>query len=476
MTDVQSIPFPNGTPNAGWLGGGAAPGANSNAALGQYGGAKPGDSQYWLPIWSGEILNAYDQYNIFEPLVSTKTITSGTTMRFPITGTVGMKAQWKAGEELVGSNGAVEPSFFDISLDSRPMASHFELDDISVMLSQWEYRSEMARQTGLALANARDKQIACLIAQAAFMDARGPAQTKGGNFAGSGVGGNGAGYQNIGTGADKDLTSGTLFDLPASATFNLLGESTGTHQQRADAALLLLKYIEDYMVRLQEMDGPTTGVYLAVTPQAFQDIRALGIARSTDTAATAGVGNMQPMFGGVAEAGGLGAPYTQGMNALTDTLEYMGCTIIKTNHMLKQTVKLDGTAAYTVAADAGAGEIDTALKNIIDDPTGNTIFATGAEATKRIVDLGDAKYDFDWLQLRDIGAADNTDGAFDAIFPVKALMWQKDAVAALNFQGLKVDTVQDVRRNTTFTVASKMSGGGVLRPELCAAICGANGV
>jgi N-acetylglutamate synthase/N-acetylornithine aminotransferase len=32
--------------------------------------------------------------------------------------------------------------------------------------------------------------------------------------------------------------------------------------------------------------------------------------------------------------------------------------------------------------------------------------------------------------------------------------------------GMKVDTVQDVRRNTQFTVASMMKGTGILRPEM----------
>ena len=48
-------------------------------------------------------------------------------------------------------------------------------------------------------------------------------------------------------------------------------------------------------------------------------------------------------------------------------------------------------------------------------------------------------------------------------------MFTPDAVASLRLMGLKVDTVDDVRRNTTFTVASMMQGTGVLRPE-CAAI------
>jgi hypothetical protein len=279
--NVTSFPLDGGAGSGfgqtgGWLRGGSAAGTNSASAIGQYGTAQTGNMEMWLPIWSGEVLNAYDQYNIFEPLVTSRAIASGTTMRFPITGTVGVKAQWLAGEELEGSTSISDPQWFDISLDARPMASHFELDDISLMLTQWEYRSELARQAGLALANARDKQIACLIAQGAFMDARSPAVSKGGNFAG----------------ADDDLTldltSTSSYDMEASATFNYLGFGSASYSnQRANAAIKLLEYIERYMVRLQEIDAPTEGVYVAVTPQAFQDIRALGIARENSTLANA---------------------------------------------------------------------------------------------------------------------------------------------------------------------------------------------
>jgi len=462
--NVQSYPYTAGAPNAAWLTGGSAAGSTSNTTIGQFGVNQSNTPEYWLPIWSGEVLNAYDEYNIFEPLVTTRQITSGTTMRFPITGTVGHKAQWKAGEELEGSTAISVPGWFDISLDSRPMASYFELDDISLMLTQWEYRAELARQAGLTLANARDKQVACLIAQAAFMPARNPAVSKGGNFAGATTA--------------SDLSSAASFpDMPASTTFNHLGSSSSasTTTQRNNAALLLLEYIEKYMVRLQEIDAPTNGVYVAVSPRAFQDIRALGIARTATDA-----GNLQPLFGGVAAAGGLGAPYTVGMNALTDSLTYMGATIIKTNHLLNQTVELDGTD-YTVAAAASAspGQISNSLENIIVDPTGATAFSTSSSAAangnqlKKIKDLGDAKYNFDWLRFSTVGASAGNAGAFDAMFPIKALIWQKDAVASLSLQGMKVDSIRDVRRNTQFTVASVMRGGGVLRPELCAAICGA---
>ncbi len=461
-----------------WLPGGAAAATTSSTTHGQYAdgvGGATSSEQYWLPIWSGEILHAYDQYNMFEPLVTTRNITSGTTMRFPITGTVGHQAVWSAGEELNGNGLLTDaPGYFDISLDQRPMASYFELDDISLMLTQWEYRSEIARQAGLSLANARDKQIACLIAQGAFMPSRSPAVSQGGNFAGA-ASAVGSPWANT---ADTDMTSSTIYDMEASAAFNALGNTTADVAGRTAAALKLLEYIERYMVRLQQIDAPTEGVYCSVTPQAFQDIRALGIARST----TAEAANMQPMFGGVAAAGGLGAQYSQGLNTLSDSLVYMGCTIIKTNHMPEQTVQYSAAAADWTTADTGTATLpDDDIANVIfnasdyvDGNSGTKIGGTPADTgigktLRKIHDLGDAKYDFDWVGF----AADGVGGTtITRMHPVKALMWQKDAVASLSLQGLKVNSIEDIRRNTHFTVASVMRGGGVLRPELCAAICG----
>ena len=90
---------------------------------------------------------------------------------------------------------------------------------------------------------------------------------------------------------------------------------------------------------------------------------------------------------------------------LQDTLNYMGVTIIKSNHIL--------------STDLSAG-----------------------------VTIGEAKYNLNF------SAAE-----------IKALTWQQSCVASLKLQGLKVDTVDDIRRNTVFTVASMMAGTGVMRPE-----------
>ena len=376
----------------------------------------------WLPIWSGEVLHAYDEYNVFESLVDHKTITSGREMLFPRTGTVDLKAQWGAGEELIGGNDS-KSTQFKISLDNRPMAAHFELDSVDLMVTQWEYRSELARQAGNVLANTRDKQIASYIARAALEDKL------------AGIVGAPAGYgeniTNMGTDATVDRYSGQIY---ASGHLQALGAETGatwtannaadssvgesaaaaiSAENRVEAALKVLEMIEAWMVHLQTINAPMGQCYCAVSPKAFQEIRSLGVAR-----AAADVINAQPMFGGVAEAGGLGAPFTQGMFGLDDTLTYMGVIIMKSNHC--------------------------PIVNY-----GNLEIGEGAVAGSQA-----NRYNLQWA---DAG--------------VKAICWQQSCVASLSLQGLKVDTVDDVRRNTTFTVASMMGGTGVLRPELAAVFC-----
>ena len=431
LSAAQLVPSPSQL--YGWIGGGQA--ANTTSAT----PSATGTEQYWLPVWSGEVLNAYDQYNIFEPMVTTQTIESGTTKRFPVTGTVGHKGVWNAGEELVGDSGASTAGFFDISLDQRPMASFFELDDISLMITQWDYRSELARQAGLQLSYIRDKQIASMIALGSVTAARSP-------FSSS--------YQGM-------CVDDTI--LPPANAFNMLGLRGASATERADAALLLLDYLERYMVRLSEIDATLTGVYCAVTPQAFHDIRALGIARDS-TGLVGGAG--RPFFGGVAEAGGLGSPLSKSMFNLPDTLEYMGVKIVKSNHLQQ----LDH---QRVVSDNGTGGANTA-QTAVSTTTGRLALNNN---TGLIKDLGDTKYNFNWYNgtndaLTTVVSAAGIVQASQNLKPVKALIWQQSAICSLRLQGMKVETVKDVRRGTFFTVASIMGGAGVLRPELCGTIRG----
>jgi len=446
--------YPVGTNTNLWPDGGSAASPNSIPAVSNPNGSDP---NYWLPIWSGEVINAYDQYNMFEPMVTTETIESGTTKRFPITGTVGHLGVWNAGQELIGNSGTENPGWFDISLDQRPMAAFFELDDIHLMLTQWDYRAELARQAGLKLSYIRDKQIACMIAQGAFTQNRVPFSSD---------------YSGMNYGASPVLAP--------NATFNALGFRGATATQRTDAALLLLDYLERYMVRLSEIDATMGEVYCAVTPQAFHDIRALGIARQAgDLAGGAG----RPYFGGVAEAGGLGVALNTPKFAIQDTLEYMGVTIVKSNHL----AELDHVMVKSGLVTGVNGSTNLFVnqnRTALSTAAGSVGELSAGGNTGVLVDLGDAKYDFDWHKhsggTAPLNPGTGTSAATTAgavvqgaiLNPVKALIWQRSAICSLRLQGMKVESVKDVRRGTYFTVSSIMAGAGILRPELCGAIQG----
>jgi len=344
-------------------------------------GGVAGANKLWLPLWSGEVIHAYDQYNVFENLVTSKSLTGGFSYEFPVTGTIALNASWDAGEELGGIGGS--STTFKVNLDKRPMAAHFETDNVDALVTQWDYRSELARQAGQQLANTRDKQIAVALLAACAVPAL--------------------------ASDPRGFTTADSFLAPS------LVSSTAASACTESAALKILKAIEDYFVFMQEHDYPTNNVYCVVTPKVFQTIRGLGITRSTDSSSVAFI--KQPIFGGGEEMGGLGAPFTMGMNNLNDTLEYMGCRIIKSNH-LPQT---------DLSASAGVA-------------IGSTKYNLNASATK-----------------------------------LHGMIFQPDAVAGLSLMGMKVDTVQDVRRNTQFTVASMMKGTGILRPELCQALVGSDG-
>lgn len=341
-------------------------------------GGVAGVNKLWLPLWSGEVINAYDQYNIFENLVTAKTLSGGFSWEFPVTGTVDLKAAWNAGEELVGGDTS-DSTTFKVNLDPRPMAAHFETDNVDLLITQWDYRSELARQAGLTLANTRDKQLISALVAASVVAplANDP---------------RGLGVANF--------PAPAVVDTSTSAVGVAVSACTET------VALAILQKIEDYCVFMQENDYPVQNVYCAVPPKVFQVIRALGIPRATNAFSNT------PIFTTSGEYGNVGAPINMGMNMMTDGLDYMGVKIVKTNHIPKSQLAIGAT-----------------------------------------------KYNLDCSE-----------------FNIFGMIFQPEAVASLSLMGMKVDTVQDVRRNTQFTVASMQKGTGILRPELCQILVGTTSV
>lgn len=348
-----------------------------DVAAGPSGGVA-GANKLWLPLWSGEVINAYDEYNMFENLITHKSLSGGFSYEFPVTGKVSLQPNWNAGVELVGGDSS--STTFKINLDKRPMAAHFETDNVDLLVTQWDYRSELARQAGLTLANARDKQIISTLIGACVASPLNPDPR--------GIG---------------------VSDFPAPAIVDTSTDAIGVAVSGCSEAnaLSILQAIENYLVNMQEKNFPINDVHCVVTPKVFQVIRALGIPRATSDFTN------NPLFTAGQAYGGVGPAGFAGMNAMGDYLDYMGVKICKTNHIPRTDLS---------AANAGIGE---------------------------------AKYNLICNK-----------------FNIFGMIFQKEAVAGLSLMGMKVDTVQDVRRNTQFTVASMLKGTGILRPELCEILVG----
>lgn len=371
-----------------------------NAFAGLSGGTD-GLNKQWIPSWDGEILRAYDEYNVFSGLVMSKSI-PGVSAEFPITGTVKLKPRWAAGEELIGNTNEHTSDTVAVYIDRRPMAVYFETDNIDEFLTQWEHRSELARQSGQTLANTNDKRIAAYILRAAA--------------------------ESWSANDPRPVAASQDPPVFANDVFANLGLSGASANDRTNAALELLETLEEAFIYMQENDMMTDNVICAVDPRTFQDIRALGVAR--DAADLLG-GAGRPLFGGVAEAGGLGANLRMGMNRLTDTLEYMGARIIKTNHLPNKN--------YATLASTGVG-----------DQFGENVAVDGFFDHASI---GEDRYN---LLGKNVG--------------VKALIWKPDCVASLQKMGIRTDAEMDIRRNSLFTVSSMFGGAGVLRPECAFAV------
>ena len=290
------------------------------------------------------------------------------------------------------------------------MAAHFETDNIDMLITQWDYRSELARQAGLQLANTRDRQLALALAAACAVP-----QLTG----------------TVPSGGDARGVAAAAFQAPAAISTTVVA-SAATEVE----CLKVLQEIENYLVVCQENDIAVTDVYCVVTPKVFQVIRALGIPRSpTILAGSTVVGSAfvnNPMFTGSDEYG-TGAPISVGMNQMTDSLDYMGVKIIKTNHLPKTNLNI-------------------AANNI-----------------------GSGKYNLNCAATANAAGASGADQGFATLFSFYGIIFQTNAVAGLSLQGMKVDTVQDVRRNTQFTVASMLKGTGIVRPETCRALISGSG-
>lgn len=123
-------------------------------------GALTVDSALFLKVFSGEILTAFNETNVAKDLIMTRTISSGKSAQFPVSGRAEAKYH-KAGDDLLGSGNYLSQIAHNekvINIDDMLVASSL-IPRIDELKNHYDLRSIYSAELGKALAKRMDIQI-----------------------------------------------------------------------------------------------------------------------------------------------------------------------------------------------------------------------------------------------------------------------------------------------------------------------------
>jgi len=126
------------------------------AGIGQINSAADRDA-LWLKVFAGEVLTAFEQNNIFLPLTMSRTISSGKSAQFPVTGRIAAAEYHTPGNEITGQ--LLNHAERVITIDDL-LISHAFISNIEEAKNHYEVRSIYSTEIGRRLANTMDINIA----------------------------------------------------------------------------------------------------------------------------------------------------------------------------------------------------------------------------------------------------------------------------------------------------------------------------
>jgi hypothetical protein len=268
--------------------------------------ATPAPGQLYGQVFESEILTRFVEYLQFAPKVRSKSIATGTKAKFPAT--------WKLdttihdrGEELFGQEIATRE--YEINLESRPVVSTYETDDLEQDLSYYDVRSELAAETGRALAKQWDIKTMYWLHQAAT-------------------------YVNV-----ASMAGSSIFPAGGGATVK-----TATLTPDADGAIAILDAVEAQVVAWENGYVPQENRYCAVTPAMWYAIKNVGM----PTAGT-NVGLYRPLFGSH-QMGLPGGPGQMGNEGPDSYIMHNGVAIFRTPWLADTSVMADRSSDAAIDA------------------------------------------------------------------------------------------------------------------------------
>ena len=214
----------------------------SNATASRLGqiNAAGGVNELFLKVFSGEVLSAFERENLMLNMTNVRSITSGKSAQFPVTGTIS-SSYHTIGNEILGT--AVNKNEKIINIDDMLLANAFvaELDELK---NHYDVRSVYSKEMGQALAKTIDKNLLNLVVLASRAST---ANVTGGNIG------------SVITDADADTSASSLKDS-----------------------------IFDAIQKLDENDVPSSDRFIVVKPDQYYQLLNLDSVMSRDFSANAG--------------------------------------------------------------------------------------------------------------------------------------------------------------------------------------------
>lgn len=221
------------------------------------------DNALFLKVFSGEILTAFDESNVAKDLIMTRTISSGKSAQFPVTG----KAEAKyhvPGDDLLNTTSASNKDYLSqiahnekvINIDDMLVASTL-IPRIDEVKNHYDLRSIYGKELGKALAKRLDIQILK-----------------------------------------------TMFAAGLTTTANYTGGPTGTQLLSADTLTAggLVEALFECARSLDEKEVPSDGRYAILTPfQYYKLLTADNVAINKDTSS----GSADAAKGSILEVAGI---------------------------------------------------------------------------------------------------------------------------------------------------------------------------
>ncbi len=127
-------------------------------------GSFANDYALFLKVWAGEVLTAFAERNLMLPLIRRKSIATGRTAQFPVSGKADA-AYHVPGTQLLGTQEVLHAER-TINVDPALIADTF-IASFDEVLAHYDSRQEHSVQLARALARKTDKQILQLLVLAA---------------------------------------------------------------------------------------------------------------------------------------------------------------------------------------------------------------------------------------------------------------------------------------------------------------------